>query len=133
MGLFNGKPKIDLSKLNAIISKGMKISGGIEFTGTMKISGETTGNIFGMDSVNGENSQDTILIIEGSSDGGTISADHIVISGCVRAESVVARKSLIIVSGGRLLCPSIQYSAMTVDDKSIIDGVLKPIKFPTES
>ena len=61
-----GKKKLDLSKLNSIIAKGMIVSGSVTFEGTMKISGEMKGSsIKPNDSDSASPPSETILIVEG--------------------------------------------------------------------
>lgn len=124
--MFGKKSKVDLSKLNSIIAKGMKISGTIEFTGTMKISGVVDGIIKGPEE-QAAGSAESVLIIDGTVCSQSITADHVVVTGVVKAELVVANKSLIIISGGKFFVDEAKYGSLTIDDTAVVSANLSKI------
>jgi cytoskeletal protein CcmA (bactofilin family) len=124
--MFGKKSKVDLSKLNSIIAKGMKISGTIQFTGTMKISGNVDGIIKGPEEIE-VGSADSVLIIDGIVTSQSITADHIVVTGVVKAEQVIAAKSLIIISGGKFFVDDAKYGSLTIDDTATVSANLSKI------
>lgn len=130
--MFNKKRKPDLSKLNSIVAKGMKISGEVEFSGTMKISGEVKGSVVDCDhdkdsKVNAE----SVAIIEGNVNGESIIADHIIVTGVVHVNKIIAKKSLVVISGGFIKCANISYKSLTTDDSAFIEGNLSSVAPPS--
>lgn len=127
--MFGKKSKVDLSKLNSIIAKGMKISGTVEFTGTMKISGTVDGVIKPNleEAKEGKSSQDTVLIIEGVVASTSIVADHVIITGTVKAEQLIAAKSLVVISGGKMFVDEAKYGSLTIDDTAVVSANLSKI------
>lgn len=123
-----GKKKLDLSKLNSIIAKGMVVSGSVTFEGTMKISGEMKGSsIKPNESDSAAPHSETILIIEGKVTCDQVMADHIIITGTVKADQLIANKSLIVISGGKMFVDDVQYGSMTTDETANISATLKKI------
>jgi cytoskeletal protein CcmA (bactofilin family) len=123
-----GKKKLDLSKLNSIIAKGMIVSGSVTFEGTMKISGEMKGSsIKPNDSDCASPPSETILIVEGKVTCDQVMADHIIITGTVKADQLIANKSLIVISGGKMFVDDVQYGSMTTDETANISATLKKI------
>jgi cytoskeletal protein CcmA (bactofilin family) len=123
-----GKKKLDLSKLNSIIAKGMTVSGAVTFEGTMKLSGEMKGSsIKPNEDDSAQASAETILIIEGKATCNQIVADHIIITGTVKADQLIANKSLIVISGGKMFVDDVQYGSMTTDETANISATLKKI------
>jgi cytoskeletal protein CcmA (bactofilin family) len=108
----------------------MEVEGSITFTGTMKISGKVKGDIFENDS---QHQSDSTVIIEGTVNGGSITADHVVITGIVAVTKIVANKSLIVISGGRVDAEEIFYGSVTSDDSAIINGLMRKMAAPTEA
>ena len=125
--MFGKKQKVDLTKMNSIIEAGTYIVGRVKFTGTMKISGRVDGSIEGAP-VHNDKPMDAVLIIEGRVSAGTIEADHIIVTGYVQAEKVIARKSLIVISGGKFFVDAAEYGSITVDETATIDAMLSRIK-----
>lgn len=113
------KPAIDLSKLNSIIAKGMKVTGTVRFVGNMKIAGEVDGIIMGPEERE-VGDGDTVLIIDGTVCSSSITADHVIVTGVVKAERVVAAKSLIIISGGKFFVDDARYGSLTIDDTATV-------------
>ena len=123
-----GKKRLDLSKLNSIIAKGMVVSGSVTFEGTMKISGEMNGSaIKPNQSDSTAPYSETILIVEGTVICGQVMADHVIITGTVKADQLIANKSLIVISGGRMFVDDAQYGSMTTDETANISATLKKI------
>ena len=123
-----GKKKLDLSKLNSIIAKGMIVSGSVTFEGTMKISGEMKGSsIKPNESDSAAPHSETILIVEGTVICDQVMADHVIITGTVKADQLIANKSLIVISGGRMFVDDVQYGSMTTDETANISATLKKI------
>lgn len=123
-----GKKKLDLSKLNSIIAKGMIVSGSVTFEGTMKISGEMKGSsIKPNDSDSASPPSEAILIVEGKVTCDQVMADHIIITGTVKADQLIANKSLIVISGGKMFVDDVQYGSMTTDETANISATLKKI------
>ena len=123
-----GKKKLDLSKLNSIIAKGMVVSGSVTFEGTMKISGEMHGStIKPNQSDSAAPYSETILIVEGTVICDQVMADHVIITGTVKADQLIANKSLIVISGGRMFVDDVQYGSMTTDETANISATLKKI------
>lgn len=115
--------KPNLNAVNSIIAGDMVIEGSVTFHGTMKVSGKINGDIFKSEVGNG----DATVIIEGAIEGGTIEADHVVITGKVKVKKIVAFKSLIVISGGDVSSTEIHYGSITSDDSAIINGSLEKI------
>lgn len=113
------KPAIDLSKLNSIIAAGMKVTGTVRFVGNMKIAGEVDGIIMGPEERE-VGAGDTVLIIDGTVCSSSITADHVIVTGVVKAERVVAAKSLIIISGGKFFVDDARYGSLTIDDTATV-------------
>lgn len=123
--MFNFKKvsKPNLNAVNSIIAGDMEIEGRITFHGTLKIAGKINGDIFEAEDRTG----DTTVIIEGSVHGGTIEADHVVITGRVVVKKVIAHKSLIVISDGNVVSDEIRYGSITSDDTAVINGKLEKI------
>ena len=127
--MFGKKSKVDLSKLNSIIAKGMRVSGTVQFTGTMKVSGDVDGVIKPNleDAKEGASLHDTVLIIEGKVTSTSIVADHIIITGSVKADQVIATKSLVVISGGKMFVDDAKYGSLTIDDTATVSANLSKI------
>lgn len=123
-----GKKRLDLSKLNSIIAKGMAVSGSVTFEGTMKISGEMNGAAIKPNQSDSTTPySETILIVEGTVICDQVMADHVIITGTVKADQLIANKSLIVISGGRMFVDDVQYGSMTTDETANISATLKKI------
>lgn len=125
-----GKKRLDLSKLNSIIAKGMAVSGSVTFEGTMKISGEMNGAAIKPNQSEKNSTapySETILIVEGTVICDQVMADHVIITGTVKADQLIANKSLIVISGGRMFVDDVQYGSMTTDETANISATLKKI------
>lgn len=128
--MFGKSKKPNLNAINSIVAAGMEVEGAITFTGTMKISGKVKGDIFESDS---QHPVESTVIIEGAVNGGTIEADHVVVTGVVEVKKIVASKSLIVISGGRVEAEEIFYGSVTSDDSAIINGLMCKMTAPTEA
>ena len=128
--MFGKSKKPNLNAINSIVAAGMEVEGSITFTGTMKISGKVKGDIFENDS---QHPSESTVIIEGTVNGGSITADHVVITGIVAVTKIVATKSLIVISGGRVDAEEIFYGSVTSDDSAIINGLMRKMTAPTEA
>ena len=128
--MFGKSKKPNLNAINSIVAAGMEVEGSITFTGTMKISGKVNGDIFENDS---QHPSESTVIIEGTVNGGSITADHVVITGIVAVTKIVANKSLIVISGGRVDAEEIFYGSVTSDDSVIINGLMRKMTAPTEA
>lgn len=126
--MFGKKNKVDLTKVNSLIAKGMKITGTVEFQGTLKISGFVQGIIKPNDGEAGLASNgETVIIIEGTVISSSVVADHIVITGKLNSEQVIATKSLIVISGGKLFSDDAKYGSLTIDDSAVVTANLAKI------
>ena len=128
--MFGKSKKPNLNAINSIVAAGMEVEGAITFTGTMKISGKVKGDIFESDS---QHPTESTVIIEGAVNGGSIEADHVVVTGVVEVKKIVASKSLIVISGGRVEAEEIFYGSVTSDDSAIINGLMRKMTAPTEA
>jgi len=126
----NKSKKPNLNAINSIVAAGMEIEGAITFTGTMKISGKVKGDIFESDA---QHPNESTVIIEGTIEGGNIEADHVVVTGVVSVCKIVANKSLIVISGGKVTAEEIFYGSITSDETAIINGQLTKISQPTKA
>ena len=122
--LFAKSKKPNLTAINSFIAKDVSIEGDITFTGALKIAGDVSGGIFKRAGVY---DAPATVIIEGLFIGGAVEADHVVITGRVKAKKVVARESLIVIAGGKLESDEIFYGALTSDETSSINGKLERI------
>lgn len=121
----NKSKKPNLNAINSIVAIGMEVEGCITFTGTMKISGNVKGDVF-RDSGTQEDKSSTV-IIEGSVNGGTIESDHVVITGSVAVNKIVAHETLTIISGGKVSAEEIFYGSITTDETVVINGKITKI------
>ena len=122
--MFGKSKKPNLNAINSIVAVGMDVEGCITFKGTMKISGTVKGDVF---RAGGTHDTSSTVIVEGSVSGGTIDADHVVITGDVSVKKVVAHQSLIVISGGKLYADEIFYGTVTSDDSAVINGQMTKI------
>lgn len=127
--MFGKSKKPNLNAINSIVAAGMEVEGTIVFTGTMKISGKVKGDICENNSAC--SSQNTV-IIEGTVQGGSIEADHIVITGLVEVKKIVAKKSLIVICNGQLHAEEIFYGGVTSDDSAVVNGLMRKMSIPLE-
>jgi len=116
--------KPNLNAVNSIVAVGMDVEGCITFKGTMKISGAVKGDVF---RASGAHDGACTVIVEGTVNGGTIEADHVVVTGSVSVNKIVAHESLIIISGGQVKAEEIFYGTITSDDSVVINGKLSKI------
>ena len=124
MRIFAKSKKPNLNAVNSIIAADMYIDGTVEFNGTLKISGHVVGDVFRKPGVY---DRPSTVIIEGSTNGGTIEADHVIITGRVTVKKIVAYGSLIVLSGGYCQADEIFYRSITSDDTVVINGKLEKI------
>ena len=124
MRIFAKSNKPNLNAVNSIIASDMHIEGAVVFTGTLKISGHVAGDVFRKAGVHDRSST---VIIDGSIHGGTIEADHVIITGRVTVKKIVAHGSLIVLSGGYCQADEIFYRSITSDDTVVINGKLEKI------
>lgn len=122
--MFGKSKKPNLNAVNSIVAIGMEVEGCITFKGTMKISGDVKGDVF---RASGVHDKSSTVIIEGSVVGGTIDADHVVVTGTVTVNKIVAHQSLIVISGGKVTAEEIFYGSITSDDSVVINGKLSKI------
>lgn len=128
--MFGKSKKPNLNAINSIVAAGMEVEGCITFTGTMKISGKVKGDIFESDT---QHPSESTVIIEGTVNGGSIEADHVVITGLVEVKKIVAKKSLIIISNGQLRADEIFYGSVTSDESAVVNGLMRKMSTPVEA
>lgn len=122
--MFGKSNKPNLNAINSIVAAGMEVEGCITFKGTMKISGDVKGDVF---RASGVHDKSSTVIVEGSVTGGTIEADHVVVTGTVAVNKIIAHQSLIIISGGKANAEEIFYGSITSDETAVINGKLTKI------
>jgi cytoskeletal protein CcmA (bactofilin family) len=92
------------------IGKGTKISGNLQFHGTVRIEGEADGEIVG----------DEVIIAEGAMVSAKITATRLTIAGTVSGE-VVVRQRLELMSSARLHC-TINTPSLILNEGAQFDG-----------
>ena len=125
MFAFTKSKKPNLNAVNSIIANDMFIEGTVDFLGTLKIAGHVQGDVFRRAGVHDR--PPSTVIIEGSVVGGTIEANHVVITGRVEVKKIVAHNSLIVIGNGEVNADEIFYGSITSSDSVIINGKLQKI------
>src|ERR1700688_1347330 len=92
------------------IGKGTKISGNLQFHGTVRIEGEADGEIVG----------DEIIIAEGATVSAKITATRLTIAGTVSGE-VVVRQRLEVLPSARLRC-TINTPSLVLNEGAQFEG-----------
>ena len=105
--------------VRSTVAAGMRITGDCVFQDGLQIDGTVLGN------VTAEGTQPSVLVIgEGGSVEGAISADHVVISGTV-VGPVLARELLELQSKARVQ-GDVRYKALEMQQGAVIAGQLQP-------
>ena len=105
--------------VRSTIAAGMQVAGDCSFQDGLQIDGHVRGNVIG------EGDQPSVLVIgEGGSVEGAISADHVVIGGTVIGP-VVARELLELQAKARVQ-GDVRYKALEMQQGAVIAGQLQP-------
>lgn len=80
--------------VGSLLGKGASFSGKLTFLGTVRIEGTFTGDVV---------SDDTLVVAAGGEVHGTIHVGHLVITGGIVEAEVVARESVELLPGARLV------------------------------
>ena len=105
--------------VRSTIAAGMQVAGDCSFQDGLQIDGHVRGNVIG------EGGQPSVLVIgEGGSVEGAISADHVVIGGTVIGP-VVARELLELQAKARVQ-GDVRYKALEMQQGAVIAGQLQP-------
>ena len=105
--------------VRSTIAAGMQVAGDCSFQDGLQIDGQVRGNVIG------EGDQPSVLVIgEGGSVQGAISADHVVIGGSV-VGPVLARELLELQSKARVQ-GDVRYKTLEMQQGAVIAGQLQP-------
>lgn len=111
--------------VRSTVASGMRIKGDCVFQDGLQIDGTVLGN------VTAEGGQPSVLVIgEGGSVEGAISADHVVIGGTV-VGPVLARELLELQSKARIQ-GDVRYKALEMQQGAVIAGQLQPQVTPPQ-
>ena len=112
--------------VRSTVASGMRIKGDCVFQDGLQIDGTVLGN------VTAEGGQPSVLVIgEGGSVEGAISADHVVIGGTV-VGPVLARELLELQSKARIQ-GDVRYKALEMQQGAVIAGQLQPQVTPPQT
>jgi len=105
--------------IKSLIAQGSRIAGNIAFGEGMRIDGEVVGDILA------DEGSSILVISESASITGEVTADHIIVNGCVKGP-IHARQMLELQPKARIE-GDVQYAALEMHQGALITGQLKPL------
>ncbi|MBM4197922.1 MAG: polymer-forming cytoskeletal protein [Gammaproteobacteria bacterium] len=110
-------PKLDVSRLSALVGESMKVVGDIQFTGGLRVDGRVQGNVVG------ETGDEGLLVL---SDRGTIVGNvHVhdaVVNGTIEGDLFVGR--FLELQPGARVVGSISYNELQMECGATVEGKL---------